>query len=112
MGLRYPNTFRVKVLKEVHAEDMSILKIAQAYKVSRETIYKWLRDEKNDTLFEDNRKNAGRPLSTDPEPIIQYVREYPDAFQHEVAERFETSQGSVWRALKAYGFKRKKRESI
>jgi len=105
MGVRYPNEFRIKVLKEVHAEEMSIFEISQAYKVSRGTIYEWLKDEENGTLLEDSRQNAGRPLSTDSENIIQCVREYPDAFQYEIAEMCNTSQGSVWRALKDYGFK-------
>lgn len=109
MGSRYPNEFRMEVLKEIHAEEMSICKIADIYGISRGTLYDWLVKEKEGTLFEDNRHNAGRHPSTDTEEIIQYVRENPDAFQYEIAKMCNTSQFTVWRCLKSHGFTRKKK---
>jgi len=109
MGSRYPNEFRMEVLKEVHAKELSILEISQAYKVSRGTIYTWLEDEQKNRLFDDNRNKTGRQLSINSEAIIQYIQENPDAFQYEVAKVFNVSRESVRRILKSYGFNRKKK---
>jgi transposase-like protein len=39
MGLRYPNEFRMEIIKEIYAEEMSICKISEIYKISRGTLY-------------------------------------------------------------------------
>lgn len=109
MESRYPNEFRVKVLKEVHAEDMSISAISKSYDICRETIYKWMKAEQEGTLFEDYRKNLGQKTSIDHDQVIQYVHKYPDAFQYEIAEMCNISQSAVCKILQAAGLKRKKK---
>ena len=68
----------------------------RTFKISRDTIYRWLSMEDLHP-----KKHGQRNRKLDKKALRKHVEEYPDMFLHERAEVFGVHTSSISRALKA-----------
>lgn len=105
-GMSYDIKYRERVieyLNEGHIEKEAVA----VFKVSTATIWKWkTKLKETGTLSPEKRQGHWRKI--DPEKLIQYVKEHPEAYQHEIAEVFGVRLFAVQRALKRLKITRKK----
>jgi transposase len=74
------------------------------------TINDWLRQYQETGSLENNYPPRRR-RKLDPEKLIAYVEEHPDAYTYEIGEVFGCSDVAVLKALKRLGITRKKRRN-
>lgn len=72
----------------------SIRKLAEKYDISPTTIQKW--EKGNLPLGKRNKPN----VKLDIELLLADVKDYPDSYQYERAERLEVSEACIWSNLK------------
>lgn len=81
----------------------------QVFKVSRSTIQKWEKRQKETGDL--GKKELHRGFrKIDPEKLKAYVLEHPDAYQTEMAEAFGCSEGGIRYVLRQQKITRKKRQ--
>lgn len=49
-------------------------------------------------------------IKIDPQKLVKYIEEYPDAYLSEIASIFSCSEEAVCKVLKRMGYKKKKRK--
>ena len=82
----------------------------RVFKVSRTAIVRWVR-EYRETGSLDRKPLNRKPKKLDPEKLIAYVRDYPDAYLKEIGAVFGCSGEAVRRALLKVKITLKKRGS-
>jgi transposase len=95
-GLHFIN----KVLKQ--RKFLSIQKLAEKYSISTRTIQNWLQGK----LPKGKRNKPNSKLNKD--LLLDDIKQYPDAYQYERAERLGVSEACVWSNLKKLGITYKK----
>lgn len=91
--MAYSRDFRRKVLSVRNREGLTIAAAAARFDVGRASVVRWLKHVA--------RKPQGyRRRKIDLEALRQDVLEYPDAYQHERAQRFGVAQNAIFFALK------------
>lgn len=93
--MTYGSDYRRRVMTFVN-EGGSKREAARLFKVSRETIYKWL--EHGDDLSPRPRQTRRRKL--DKVALARHVKEHPDALLRERAAHFGVHTNSIWVALR------------
>ena len=84
---------------------------AAVFKVSESTLQKWKSKlNKTGTLERKELYRTWRKI--DPDKLLKYVEEHPDAFLHEIAEGFDCTAWGVKKALERLGISRKKNAGI
>jgi transposase len=81
---------------------MSIRKLAEKYDISTRTIQNW--EQGKLPIGKRNKPNS----SLDKLLLLDDVKQYPDAYQYERAERLKVSQMCIWYNLKKLGITYKK----
>lgn len=99
----YSLDFRRQVLKVSQKEGLSVRELAQRFHLSKTSIMNW-KKRLSPTL-----KRNKRPVKIDHNQLIQDVKQYPDAYQHERAERLGVSRNCVHFALKRLNITYKKK---
>lgn len=99
--MTYSLHFRHKVLREREAEGLTILETAERFRVGVASVTRWLKEVKP-------KKHGHRRRKVDQNALEQDVRDYPDAYQHERAERFGVCQNAICHGLKKLGVTHKK----
>ena len=92
--------FIKKVLRQ--RESMSIRKTATKYNISTRTIQNWEQGK----LPAGKRQKPNRKL--DKSLLLKDIKQYPDAYQYERAQRLDVSQLCIWYNLKKLGITYKK----
>ena len=108
--MSYDIKFRQRVigyLGEGHTEKET----AAVFKVSTATIWKW-KSKLNETGTLAPKKREARWRKIDPEKLREYVRDHPDAYQHEIAAAFGVRLYAIQKALKRLKITRKKNCSL
>ena len=108
--MSYTTKFREEVKKFID-EGNAISATAAQFSIGETTIKRWKKLKKETGSLEK------RPLNRtfkklDPEKLIAFLEENPDAYQREVAEHFGVVQNSIFEALKRLGISRKKNHKI
>lgn len=106
--MRISNDLRKRVIDFI-ANGGSKAEAARRFKVSRRSIYNWLKAEDPYTY---DKPGPRKPHRLDPEALAEHVKEFPDNTQKERAAHFGVSQQCVWYGLKKIGCSRKKRHSL
>ncbi len=89
----------------------SVKDTSEVFGVGQTTIRKWVKRYEETGDLSD--KELNRPAKKLPrEGVAAYIAEHPDAYQREIGEAFGCSDVAVSKALKRYGFTRKKRHII
>lgn len=92
--MSYDLRFRQYVLKIRASEGLSFTKVAKRFGISKQTVYKW-------TKRLEPKKTRNKPATKiDMAALRQDIEKYPDAYQHERAERFGVTPMGIWHALK------------
>lgn len=97
----------VKYLLDGHtyAEAMKV------YNVGRTALWRWKNMlEKEGNLDSKPRGNYFKKIN--PQILIEYLEEHPDAYLHEIAAVFLCSEAAVCKALKKIGYTKKKENHI
>ncbi len=93
--------FIKKVLKQ--RESLSIQKLAEKYDLSTRTIQNWIQGKL--PAGKRNKPNTKLDINL----LIEDVKQYPDAYQYERAERLKVSEACIWHNLKKLGISYKKK---
>ena len=91
-GRTYPLKFRRKVLSVLEKKGLTISRVAARFDV----VVRWLKDVTP-------KKHDRRHNKIDMITLSHDVRDHPDAYQYECAERFGVHQGAINYVLKKLG---------
>lgn len=86
----------------------NISQVAQAYQISGNTLYLWIR-LKAQTGNLNHQVKGQNATKLNSQKLAEYVQQHPDAYLHETAEHFHCSKSAIFYALKRMGITRKKR---
>ena len=100
--MTYSLDFRKQVLKSLE-NGMSYAEAAEFYTLSPTTIQNWKRRIHSKTT------RQTKPYKIPDDVLLNDVKEHPDDYQYERAERLGVSTHAVFNALHAAGISRKKR---
>lgn len=103
--MTYSIDFRRKVLDTRRMESLSLAKVAKRFGVGIATVVRW---EKRIEAQQTRNKPATK---IDMDALIQDIREHPDAYQHERAERLCVSASCIFYALRRLNVTFKKNTS-
>jgi len=108
--MAYSEDFRKRVL-EYMEEGHSWEETRLTFKISNTAISNWRKNYKETGEVKDAppRRKAYRKLN--PEKLMEYIKEHPDAYQKEIGAAFGCSDTAVRKAFKRLGITRKKRPS-
>ena len=102
--MAYSRDFRQKVLSVRSKEGLTIAEVAARFDVGSASVVRWLKNVE--------RKPQGyRRRKIDLEALRKDVIAYPDAYQHERAQRFGVTQNAIFVALKKLPVTHKKNAS-
>lgn len=103
--MTYPLKQRQHILKVKERERLSYSQTSKRFSVSARSIQRWEKD-----LYPKETRN--KPASKiDMNALVQDVKNHPDAYQYERAERFGVSTRGMCDALKRLRITRKKKSS-
>jgi len=100
--MTYSLDFRKKVLSIREKEGLSFAQAAKRFGISVNSIFLWSKK------LEPNRTKNRPPIKIGTEALLEDVRKYPDAYNHERAKRFNVSSSGISCALKRLGITYKK----
>ena len=100
--MTYSIDFRRQTLLIKAKENLSFDEVAKRFGVSRASIVRWSK------RIEAQRTRNKPATKIDKEALKQDVKDYPDAYQYERAQRLGVSQTGIGYALKRLGISRKK----
>ena len=108
--MAYSEDLRKKVIEYVN-EGHTLESAQKVFKVGLATIKRWKKQ------YVETGKLNKKPLERgfkklDPEKLLAYINERPDAYLSEIAETFKCSVEAVRKALKRLKITRKKNERI
>ncbi|WP_201528625.1 IS630 family transposase [Psychrobacter frigidicola] len=99
--MTYSIDFRKQVLRSI-SNGMTVRDAAQLYNISTSTIHSWTQ-----TLVPKKNRNKA-PTKIANEALLQDVKQYPDDYMYERAQRFGCSKSGIESALKRLGISKKK----
>lgn len=101
--MTYSLDFRMHILSIKDNEKLTFQATKERFGVAVSTLLRW---EKG---FEPKTSRCKKPTKIHDDKLLQDVKDYPDAFQYERAERLNASQRGISHALKRLDITRKKR---
>ncbi len=108
--MSYPVKYRERTV-EYRQEGHTLEQTSETFKVAISTIRKWEKQQKEKgdlTPKVPTRKWKKLP----PDELRVYVAEHPDAYQKEIAQKFDCSASAVQKAFKRLGITRKKSNHV
>lgn len=100
--MTYPACYRKKVLSYKNLHNLSIREVATHFKIGINSIVRWQKQP-------EPAKTKARPdIRISAEALIKDVKDYPDDFLHERAQRFGVTAVGIHLALKRLKLSRKK----
>lgn len=103
--MTYSSDFRERALKIKEKENLTILEAAIRFGIGASTMKRWM---KNSEIKKTRNRNPRKILT---EALMEDVKQYPDAYLWERAERFNVTDMGIYHALKRLNLTRKKRRS-
>jgi len=100
--MAYSIDFRRKVMEIKDRDGLSFEKAALRFGISESSVFRWSK------RLEPCRTRNMPATKIDPAELARDTEKYPDAFQHERAQRFGCSQRGIGAALKRLKISRKK----
>ena len=99
--MAYSLDFRRKVLSVQKSENLTFKETADRFQIGIASLTRWHR-------CIEAQPAASRRGKIDKEALLRDVELYPDAYQHERAERFGVCRKAIWSALRKLGISYKK----
>ncbi len=100
--MAYDIKFREKVLEHMKLNKQLPEEVAELFSVGASTVRRWLKNI-NPKVFEK------KPWKIDMDALKEDVKQYPDAYQYERAERLGVGQNCICNALKRLKISYKKK---
>ena len=101
--MTYSLDFRQKVLSIKASENLSFEATATRFGIGKNTVYLWSKEV-------NPKQSKSRPdIKLNKFSLLQDIKDYPDAYQYERAEKFGVSQSCICYALKKLDITYKKR---
>jgi len=105
--MSYSKEIRIRAL-EYWEEGHTKEETAKVFKVSTSILQRWKSKLKETGRLENKKRETTSP-KIDLEKLKNYIKENPDKFQYEIAEKLGCSQAGICKALKRLKITRKKR---
>ena len=101
--MTYSLDFRQKVLSIKESENLTFEAAASRFCIGKNTLYLWSKELRP-------KQGKSRPdIKLDKSKLLQDIKDYPDAYQYERAEKLGVSQSCICYALKKLDITYKKR---
>ena len=100
--MTYSIDFRMKVLSVKEKEKLSFRKAVKRFHIGVASVMRW---SKNPKPLETRNKPATK---IDMEALKKDIKDNPDSYQYERAERFGVTQNGIWNALQRLNVSYKK----
>ena len=108
----YSPDFRQKIVKLILDKKITSTELNKTLKISRNTIYLWIKKYKNTGSLERSPGSGKKPKIDDLEKFKKIIDENPDATQKELGQLYGgASQPAVCRTIKKIGYTYKKKTS-
>lgn len=109
--MAYSIDFRKCVLENLEA-GMSWEEVISVFKISRDTLSRWVKLRKNKGSLQDNPRAPYKVRKIDSAALLAALERTPDATLTELAEEFKCWPHAIYRRLKKLGITRKKNHPI
>lgn len=109
--MSYGIDFKECVVRNIK-EGMKWDQAMEVFKVSRNTLGRWMKKERNGENLEDAKRKEYRPQKIDPQRLKELIRERPDATLEELAKEFDCYPSSVRSRLLKLSITRKKNHTV
>lgn len=100
--MTYSLDFRRRIFAIKEKQELSFSETSKRFDVPMRTLFRWKK------RMEPKIKRNKPATKIDMEALRNNVKEYPDLYQYERAEKFGVTQGAIWFALKRLGISYKK----
>lgn len=87
----------------------NISKVCVAYGISRNTLYEWIKKQKQGDLS--CKSGGSRGIKLDRAQLKAFVEQNPDLYLHEIAQHFGCAKTTVFYALQSLNMSLKKRQA-
>jgi transposase len=105
--MRYTEDFRKKVVEYVDAFYPQA-EVARIFNISAKTVCNWVKQRRETgSLKPEQPIRSAIKLKT--EPLLQYIKDHPDAYLREIGDYFGCTNSAVYQRLKYLGVRRKKK---
>jgi transposase len=105
--MRYTEDFRKKVMEYVDAFYPQA-QVARMFHLSAKTVCNWVRQRRETGNLKPKQPIRGA-IKLKTEPLLEYLREHPDAYLREIGDHFGCTNSAVYQRLKYLNIKRKKK---
>lgn len=103
----YTEDFRKKVMEYVDAYYPQA-EVARIFHISAKTVCNWVRQRRETGSLKPGKPIRGA-IKLKKEPLLEYIKEHPDAYLREIAEHFNCTNSAVYQRLRYLGVRRKKK---
>jgi len=100
--MTYTLDFRRKVLSVREDEGLTISELSARFNIGEATVCRWM------NRIEPQQTRNKPATKIDPIALLRDIRQYPDAYQYERAQRLGCSTNGIWHALKRMNITLKK----
>lgn len=109
--MAYGQDFRCCVVENINS-GMSWLDASRIFKISYDTIGRWLRKHRAGGELSDTPRKAYKKRKVDKELLVKMVEEHPDATLDELAQPFDVYPSTIDYHLRKLGITRKKNHAL
>lgn len=109
--MAYGQDFRYCVVENIDA-GMSWSDASRIFKISYDTIGRWLRKHRDDGELNDAPRKAYKKRKVDKEQLLDLVEKHPDATLEELAQPFGVAHSVIDYHLRKLGITRKKNHAL
>lgn len=109
--MSYDAQFRLRVVNNI-LEGMSWDEAERIFQVSRDSIYRWLKEYKKEGCFKPKIRKLHRVRKVDPALLKAAIEKTPDATLKELASQFDTWPSVVDYHFRKMGISRKKNHAV
>ena len=108
--MSYGKDYKTRTI-EYRREGNTLESTHRTFKVSISTIRKWEKQYESEEGFTVKpRKRSFKKI--DPQKLLEYVEQHPDAYLKEIAEVFVCNESAIRQAFQRLGITRKKRAGV
>jgi putative transposase len=104
---RYSNDLRKKVIEYIKLGN-SKQNAIKIFNISRDTLFKWIKLDIENKLFEIDKSPRGRKSRVDIIELEKYLQQHPDVYYIELAKIFNISKSQIHNIVTKLGYRNKK----
>lgn len=105
---RHGNELRQRTI-DYYKQVKSKTKTLKVFKIARQTLYDWIKEEEKGELLI-IREVPKRQTKVDINGMLEYIKQNPDRYYHEIGQAFGCSKSTAFYLLKKHNITVKKNE--